>query len=789
MRSCAPWLARLAPFGLLFAALLVPSSVAAIGPFHSATSHRITSHPSGVQIEGSLRNATRVPIDEDITRALEAADALLADVRGTDRRPATAFFDALLAAVGPDKTGSAPAVRRPVPAAAPPGATLEPERIFEDPACALARRIAWLAPQERAAWRSHTRALAERGLTQAGANPIALAALERHLPGTEFALIATLRLADLEISSGGLVRAGGWLRRADEGLALLADDALLAAPFRAAIERRALALDALALYALGSDDWSSDARRGDTRGGDTRTNAGPTAGPANAWSGLRPTGSVLITDSLGPSARAAGLDPGVGLFNGLVALDDGRWCVQSAGRIHLIDPSEPRVVGRFEPALLLESTIGSPPFPYPTSDAPGWHLIPATDGRDLLLVEGRSRGRASGSNAVLRVAPPPRERAVTGSTPEEALLARAVWARSAGGHARIDGTVRPLEDLAGVEFQPGPLVLGGDTCVVSRRRGVGEIEAGLDVLEWRTGNVRAGRVLAVGRELEPPDARPGTSAGRSANSPLAADGTRVLVQTNLGLVALVDSLDGRLVWALRTQRRAYDGQARRGGWTGIRAVHDGARWFCAPADSDHLYTLPQGPWIADLAGPPLGPRASGGSGVALIAPPLRRGDALFLATALVLDGADSEAAGRGDAAATVLSVTDRSGADRSVEARLVAAVRAGPRQSLALIDPARAETRPGVYLPLGEALCEGVAGLFGGRRILAAGERHLYLFDGTRELFLLDQDAFEDPRAPRPRGRTPALGGSVHIFDGRIGVLSADALVLFEPTDANEGRR
>ncbi|QDU84636.1 hypothetical protein Pla163_17470 [Planctomycetes bacterium Pla163] len=709
-----------------------------------------TTPSAVVQIEGSLGNATRVPVDETATRALAAADEILAAVRESDgdTRPIGAFFDALLAAVGPGPHVAASAERRPVPAAAPPGTALEPDRIFEDPACAFARRIAWLDADERSAWRAHTRALGERALARAGADPVRLAGIERHLPGTEFALVATLRLVDLETASGRAARASGWLRRAGEGLVLLEDDAQLAAPFAAAIERRAAALDALIAAAR-----SSPARR--------------PSDAASTWNAVESTGAVLITDSLGPSSRAAGLDPGVGLFNGLVALDDGRWCVQSAGRVHLVDVDVPRVVGRFEPALLLEPTIGSPPFPYPTSEAPGWHLVPATDGRDLLLVEGRSRGRASGSNALLRVAPPPRERAVTGTTPEEALLARAVWARSAGGHARVDGTVVPLEELAGVEFQPGPLVLGGDTCVVSRRRGVGEVEAGIDVLEWRTGDVRAQRVLAVGRELEPEDARPGAAVGRSANSPLSADGTRVLLSTNLGLVALVDSLDGRLIWALRTQRRAYDSDARGRGWTGIRAVHDGSHWYCAPADSDHLYTLPQGPWIAELVGPALGARASGGSGVALIAPPLERGDALFLGAVL--------ARGTGPVGGS--------------EARLVAAVRAGPRQSLALVDPARAETRPGVYLPLGEALCEGIAGLAGGRRILAAGERHLYLFDGSRELFLLHQDAFEDPRAPRPRGRTPALGGSVHVVGDRIGVLSADALLLFGPTGAGEGPR
>jgi len=679
--------------------------------------------------EGTLRNATRVQADDAAADLFERGDASLDDARtADDPRARTAAFDAWLAAFDACEPGRA------VPASRPPAdaGDLVTPRLFEGRGPALARRVARLVPSERTAWRDHLAPVGDLGLARAGARPGPLADLAARLPGTPAGATALLRLVDLEVAAGRLVRARGWLRRGEEALGLLAG-ADEHGPVADALGRRAAAL--AAALATGS-------------------RARPTVGSgslvaAAAARGLEPAGAVLLDDPLGPAPRVRGVDPGTGLFNGACALDDGRWCVQTASRVHLVDPRAARVLGRFEPALLVEEALGAPPFPYPPAEAPGWSFDPVTDGRDLLLVEGRGQGRASASNALVRIAPPPPEQPAAAGSVAQVPLARLVWARSAGGHLDPGGALAPLEALRGAEYQPGP-VLVGDRCAVQLRRGTGEVEAALEIVDWRDGRALATVVLGVGRESAGEEPRGVAGRGRSAASPLFADGTRVLAMTNLGLVALVDTLDGTLLWSLRTQRR--DGTATRSTrpWTGRRAVALGERWYAAPADSDFLYALPTGPWPDADAGaarraPIVGPQVAGPGA------PLRREDARFLA-------------GPGPRPGT-----------------LVCAVRAGARQCLALLDARRASALPGVYLPLGEGLCDGARTLTGGEACLVAvaGERHLYLFDATRELFLVDQDLLVDPRAPRPRGRTPALGGPVFGDGERLGVIGADALLLF----------
>jgi hypothetical protein len=654
--------------------------------------------------EGPLRNESRVPVDEGARAAFEAADARFVAARtsGGDLEP---IFDAWVAALsGADRLRAVPLV----PAA---GEAPSDARLFEGPEVALQRRVGWLDSAERARWREHTEPLAERRLAASGGAPAALAALERELPGTRAGLRAGLMLCDRAAAEGAVAVALGWLDRVQDALGLL--DGAEAAPWREAVARRRTALLGLATpRAAGGRD------------------------PVAAG-GLESAGAFALEDPLGPGPRVVGLAAGPGLFPGLVVLDDGRWVVQTASRVHVLDTAELRVLERFEPTLLVQRQLGAPYSPFPSSAAPGWRLAPASDGEDLLLVEGRLRVGASGSNLLVRVAPPPLDR--PDDIAVDVGLARPVWARSAGGHLRPDGSVAPLPDASGIEFQPGPVLVGA-VAAVHLRRGSGEIEAALQFVDWGDGTLIHERTLVVGREVGPDLGRFSAAPARGAGSPLLAHGTRVLAVTNLGVVALVDALDGRLLWSLRTQRQ--DGSALDAGFTGVRQVLQRGVLHVAPADSDRVYQLPVGPFRGAAPGPDS------------LGAPLERGETLFLV-----------GPGPGE--------------------RLVTATRRGPRQALALLDPRDGAELPGVFLPLGEALCEGAHVSADGHLVVAAGERHVYLFDGRRELFLVDERPLDDPRAPRPRGRSPALGGSVHAAGGLYGVLSSDALVLFRARRAN----
>jgi len=702
-----------ARWALVFAALWCATLEAAVAPLaHNAHEYR------SARDEGVLGNESRVPHDEGASAAFAAADAALAERRAEGSALAPVFEAWLVAAANADR-------ERLVASAAAPGQEIANERLYESVEVAVARRIGWLTPQERTLWRAHVGVLAGQRFAAARSafDPLAaFARLEGDLPGTTHALRSALVLCDDAFAAGELVRAGGWLARARDALPTC--DPQSVADFARAVETRRAALALLTAAAPANRAARAD-----------QTRAFVAAG------GFESAGAVALEDPLGPASRGVGLFPSVGLFAGLVVLDDGRWCVQTTSRLHFVDPgadqsTKPRLVERFEPALLIEDLVGASLLPYPTGAAPGWRFTPVTDGRDVAVVEGRGRPGSNNSNALARFAPPPKTREP--GTQAQSLLARCVWARSAGGHAAPDGSVTPLPDMAGAEYQAGPVLLG-DVLAAQVRRGSGDIESALELFDWRTGALRARRTLCIGREVGPDLGRFSAAPARGAGSPLVAVGTRVVVATNLGVVALVDALDGRVLWCLRTQRTRADDAF--GAASGTRQITAAGAVHVAPADSDFLYELPLSP--IDAAAPNPASRAE----------PLALAETLFLVGATTVGGST----------------------------RLVTAVRSGPRSALALLDPATGAVVPGVFLPLGEGLCEGAHVAPDGGVVVAAGERHVYLFDGTRELFLVDEHTLDDPHAPRPRGSRPALGGSVHVSETLIGVLSNDALVFLRP--------
>jgi hypothetical protein len=231
----------------------------------------------------------------------------------------------------------------------------------------------------------------------------------------------------------------------------------------------------------------------------------------------------------------------------------------------------------------------------------------------------------------------------------------------------------------------------------------------------------------------------------SAGAPLLVLGERAFIGTHLGLAALVDLADGRLACALRIRRHAPGVE----GWAGQAPLpvpdvrkpdafepdvfENGAQGvYFAPADGDYLYALRAAP---DLEG----------EGLFLFAP-IEKGDARALA---------------------------------SIEpSSIVAQVQRGPRPALALLD--REGNRcDAIHLGLNETFTGAAAAL--GERLAACTNRALYLFDRTREVYLIDAASLwpgEEEVLGMPR---EGLGGSVYATQGVWIVLGPRGVWVFGP--------
>jgi hypothetical protein len=198
--------------------------------------------------------------------------------------------------------------------------------------------------------------------------------------------------------------------------------------------------------------------------------------------------------------------------------------------------------------------------------------------------------------------------------------------------------------------------------------------------------------------------------------------------THLGLGALVDVLTGEPLFGLKNRRRAEHDP----GWSGERPVlgtgRDGTpALLWAPMDSDRLYALR----------PCVLPGSGDEDGAALLAPPAALQDARTLL------GGDREE----------LLVLGNTGRERTVSAR-----RAG-RDRIDALD-------------LGEDERFRGSGLVSPERVWISTDRGLYLFDRTRELYLLDSAALP------PAGEVPA-GGDVHGRGANVLVVGQTALWSF----------
>lgn len=453
------------------------------------------------------------------------------------------------------------------------------------------------------------------------------------------------------------------------------------------------------------------------------------------------TGRIDWRDPVRRRPRPAGADRmprAGGAFVG-----DDELVVQTADElltVALAGPDGPRITDRRRLADLLEGNGG-----FLEHDEPGpWPLLPLWTGDRLALVVGRSRLEP---NALVVLERPPADslsgvgldlRSDLGLGPPRAGF-RLAWAvidderlEPGGATARIAG----LEGLETLEFQPGP-VYSGDLVVVQAREYVNQIRDWLLAFDLRDGSLVWRRLVAAGADRLPTE-RFTLAAPRFASQPLldlADDGEAlVFAGTHLGAGALVETRTGEFRWLFKNRRRP----PRAPGWTGDRPVLGTSSapattpvilW--APWDSDHMYPLRPGV-------PPAGQDEDRVLQRGVPAVPMVEAEALL--------GGDVEEA----------IVLARDGKERTISAR---------RAGLDRVDA----------LDLGPDEAFSGRGLVGPARVWVPSDRGVYLFDRTRELYLLDFQTLTSAAAGAAAGGDLVARGArvVVVGSGGLWVLAA----------------
>ncbi len=517
-------------------------------------------------------------------------------------------------------------------------------------------------------------------------------------------------------------------------------------PLSPAAARAALELGDLALESGRTARARAWYARAELEGDLAGERALPTALQARrgAAGAARPTGdepwrdasACDFADSFGwsePTRRARfGAESERWLRPGGAFLAQEGFVVQTASELHVLALAPG---GALQPAARLRPADflgGLAPGEFEAPRAPpGWPLLPLADEQGLVLVVGRTE--AGEPNALLALELTLPAHAELGlKLDSSASAARLAWAVVGAERLTPAGVeaVPELVELGDFEFQPGP-VASGDLVVVQARRFGGQVQSHLLAFDRRDGRLAWKRLLAAGADLVASQ-RFAQSSKRIAGQPLLAfeveEEARVFAGTHLGLGVLVDSLLGEPLWSFKNRRRGE----REAGWSGDRpplAPGPGGTplvlW--GPMDSDRLYALVARPLSA----------SGGGSSAVLASAP----EALLEAQTLL--GGDAEEH----------LVLGRAGRERTISAR---------RPGLDRIDA--------LDLPRDERFVG--TGLVSPRRVWVASDRSLYLFDRTRELYLLDNDAL-------PPVGTAALGGDVLARGMHVLVLGSDALWSF----------
>jgi hypothetical protein len=726
-------------FGVVLASASTGAPLAPASPGHTRAAQ---DRPT---LEGALRNTTPLPNDPDAAARLRLGDEALARVRaGAGAAAWNEAFDAWRSALADSPSTAAVPCLDP---GAPPGLFADPDhtlaRRAESVPGAVLRRLASLAPHERGQWCARIGPEADVALAAAligapsrGPAEQALARVERDFPLSRSAARAALMAVDRAVEQGHTASARTHLARARIHTEL-AEPPL--ADVAEALARRAASLAPAATPA--------GVRRGS-----------PAAGPST----LVPLRALRLE-----STRRAALAPlGRDVLPGLAEFQDGGLVIHSPRGVVVLDADAAAGVtdGRFHVEPLDQLLEIGPMAPVTTPSAGGWPLIPACAGERFALVIGRGTpGRR------FRDLPLPARGnvlAVFERVPG-ALRPRLVWRLGDLGRLR-PGESPPAPNqpvigpdgapwASGFEFQPGPIAAEGSLFALARRLTDPTAEEGVNVppdtlrlfrFDLATGDVEWAVDLTRASELDDEAQRGADGLGFATSAaPLALAAGAVLVSTNVGLFAAVDVADGRLVWAVRNQRRPPGG----GGWAGSRAPLTGAgdqarpgaarsqgsrAWF-APFDSDFLYSVPVRPAL-DSPG-------------FWSAPPVAREGAQD-APALDLGGAP------------------------------LLAGRNGRFEALERVDP-DGRRQWLTYLSEGERIAGRVAAL--GQRAIVPGDRHLRLVD-------LEQGGLVLATVPYEGLFGTPLGGDVHVLSPRadplapgaevtrIAVLGIDALWLYE---------
>jgi len=664
--------------------------------------------------EGPLGNDTFVPVDLTADELLRTGLAELAAVGSGS--PGTAL-ETLRAALAASRTGA--------------GLSSEASRLVLGAEGAVQRALLAAEPEVLAAWLARFEELAEetRRSDPAGA--------ERRFPATRAAVRAALAGADRELADGRPDAAQVWLERAAQHLALrnaAGETGAFDADATTATSTRLAALDGLP------------------------TSIRPTitqnlTGPLDALEVLpvprtlafefqRQSEDPYLADLLGRQDRG-GIErgPGLSIRPGIAALGPDRVLVQTGLGLHLLDLALGARVAVIEPRRLADQAFGriGPPTAARDGGAPGWSHHPLVTDDLVVLVTGRtsSGGTPNALVALERESLAPRsDPSLSPAGLLEPLPSRARWMISSDGLVTDGEFTTPalIADLEGAELQPGPVRID-DRLLVQARVLDGEVKAYLVCLDLATGEPLWTRLVAKGGAIDD-----GLRFGQArlplgSAAPLVAAGGRVLVSTNLGVDALYDGVDGRLIWAFKTRRVQAD-DAR---FSGIRPLvlnpNSGLGTYAvptfvtAPADSDHAYAYRATPLVFDTP---------------LIAPPLP----IHSATDLVA------------LAKRTLFLFAQSGGEHQLVGRSLD-TGAVLDQSILLRRDERFVARPAV----------------GEQRLVIASNRGVFLFDRTRSLYLADQRALPGGAGPRQ------AGGEVFALGARLLVLGPGTLWVFESAE------
>ncbi|MFT4709932.1 MAG: outer membrane protein assembly factor BamB [Planctomycetota bacterium] len=670
--------------------------------------------------EGDLANDTFQPFHSDAELSFETGLALLASSRANpDQAELFRSFELMREAVPMTETGDG--IRA---AGSAPSAAESPmaARLVIGVEQRLWLMLDGLSSDERSAWTDRFTDLGRASLARGD-----LDECERSFPGTASALGAAIMLADAALEVGRSAEASTWCARAARHLDFLSTVSSGQTPL---VQGAATAL-ALRLAALPQPPPAPDLASFEALTQIPQPQAIP-------FEHLLPDEDPFLRGLTGVSKpKSSDRGPSVGIRAGMTSLGSDRLAIQTGSAVHLIDLAAGRRLAVFDPTSLVDDIFGrlGRPRAARKGGAPGWpHLPVAVPGaranRDaLVLVTGRYDPRR-GPNALVCVDIPP---TVTGPALEtipmdldqaQAATVQTRWILSGGrlytggqltSHKLFDG----LEDS---EVQPGAVVVD-DRLLVTMRTLDGEVRSWLLALDLATGMPVWKRLLAKGSDLASSGERFSTGTlPIGAAQPLVALGGRIFVGTHLGVGALLDAADGRLLWSFKNRRRSSD----QPGWGGLKPIAIDGTLLWAPADSDFLYTLIAGPLANDS----------------------------FLT--------------RGPVAASPLPIgesTDLVQADARV---LLSYSRAGANKTLSETDRTTGRRVDSIYLRRDESFVG--APLSTPNRVLAASNRGLFLFDRTADLQLLDFEVLP------PRKDDPFAGGAVAKFGERLVVLGPGTL-------------